>query len=99
MNNIKKTPKRNSTFIKKYYKQSTIPRLEDLGYKSIKEINECSIITEWLELCYNSNIQHRFIQEHLFNWISLHKEIELVRNIFTNSEDNNDLQKIFSRNR
>jgi hypothetical protein len=91
-----KTPKKNSTFIKKYYKSSTIPRLEDLGYKSIKVINECPVITEWLEICYNSNLEHGFAQDHLFHWIGLHQDIDKIRNIFNTEQGKKDLEKLFS---
>ena len=48
-----RTPKKNSTFIKKWYKTSTLPRLKDLGYMNQMEINECPIITDWLNSCFD----------------------------------------------
>ena len=63
-----RTPKKNSTFIKKWYKSSTIPRLKDLGYINQVEINECPIITEWLNNCFELG-NNRYIQDEMFVFI------------------------------
>ncbi len=62
-------PKINSTFIKKYYKSSTIPRLIDhLGYGTTVKINQCPIITEWLDRCYELG-NTGYVQEEMFEYI------------------------------
>ena len=63
-----RTPKKNSTFIKKWYKSSTLPRLKDLGYINQVEINECPIITEWLNNCFELG-NNRYIQDEMFVFI------------------------------
>ena len=63
-----RTPKKNSTFIKKWYKTSTLPRLKDLGYMNQVEINECPIITEWLNNCFELG-NNRYIQDEMFVFI------------------------------
>ena len=63
-----RTPKKNSTFIKKWYKTSTLPRLKDLGYMNQMEINECPIITEWLNNCFELG-NNRYIQDEMFVFI------------------------------
>jgi len=63
-----RTPKKNSTFIKKWYKSSTLPRLKDLGYMNQVEINECPIITEWLNNCFELG-NNRYIQDEMFVFI------------------------------
>jgi hypothetical protein len=67
-----RTPKINSTFIKKYYKSSTLPRLKDLGYKKQTEVNKCLIITEWLDKCFENN-NSRYIQDEMFDFINSRK--------------------------
>jgi hypothetical protein len=63
-----RTPKKNSTFIKKWYKTSTLPRLKELGYMNQVEINECPIITEWLNNCFELG-NNRYIQDEMFVFI------------------------------
>ena len=63
-----RTPKKNSTFIKKLYKTSTLPRLKDLGYMNQMEINECPIITDWLNNCFDLG-NNRYIQDEMFVFI------------------------------
>ena len=63
-----RTPKKNFTFIKKWYKTSTLPRLKDLGYMNQVEINECPIITEWLNNCFELR-NNRYIQDEMFVFI------------------------------
>ena len=63
-----RTPKKNSTFIKKWYKSSTLPRLKDLGYINQVEINECPIITEWLNNCFELG-NNRYVQDEMFVFI------------------------------
>jgi hypothetical protein len=63
-----RVPKINSTFIKKYYKSSTLSRLKDLGYKKQTEVNKCPIITEWLDKCFENN-NSRYIQDELFDFV------------------------------
>ena len=63
-----RTPKKNSTFIKKWYKTSTLPRLKDLGYMNQMEINECPIITDWLNSCFDLG-NNRYIQDEMFVFI------------------------------
>jgi hypothetical protein len=63
-----RTPKINSTFIKKYYKTSTLGRLKDLGYKNQVEINKCPIITEWLDVCFQIG-NTGYIQEEMFGFV------------------------------
>lgn len=94
MKNKTRTPKTNTTFIKKWYKESTIPRLSDLNYKSHKEINECPIITEWLDLCFFTSLKHGYVQDHLFHWIFLHNKIKVVRNVFTTNDEKTDFKKL-----
>jgi hypothetical protein len=64
--NKPRIPRKNSTFLKKNYKSSTIPRLTWYGYKTTKDINECPLITEWLDKCFSipndSYIQDRLLQ-------------------------------------
>lgn len=67
-----RTPKINSTFIKKYYKSSTLLRLKDLGYKNQTDINKCPIITEWLNKCFELK-NSGYIQDDLFEYISSKK--------------------------
>jgi hypothetical protein len=41
---------KNSTYIKKNYKQSTIPRMKEIyGFKTLKEIDNASCVTEALK--------------------------------------------------
>jgi hypothetical protein len=64
-------PKINSTFIKKYYKSSTIPRLlckNHMGYGSQVNINKCPIITEWLDRCYELG-NTGYVQDKMFEYI------------------------------
>ena len=61
-------PKINSTFIKKHYKSSTLPRLKDLGYKKQTEVNKCPIITDWLDKCFELK-NSRYNQDELFDFI------------------------------
>jgi hypothetical protein len=83
---MKRTPKSNTKFLERWYKPSTIPRLEDYGYKTKKQINECPIITEWLDLCYNAKFNTAYVQDHLFRWITIHQEIILLRKTLTNGD-------------
>ena len=65
-------PKINSTFIKKHYKSSTLPRLKDLGYKKQTEVNNCPIITEWLDKCFELK-NSRYVQDDMFDFIESKK--------------------------
>ena len=65
-------PKINSTFIKKHYKSSTLPRLKDLGYKKQTEVNNCPIITEWLDKCFELK-NSRYVQDEMFDFIESKK--------------------------
>jgi len=65
-------PKINSTFIKKHYKSSTLPRLKDLGYKKQTEVNKCPIITDWLDKCFELK-NSRYNQDELFDFIGSKK--------------------------
>jgi hypothetical protein len=60
--------RKNTTFIKKLYKASTLPRLKDLGYKNQMQINECPIITEWLNNCFELG-NTGYIQDEMFGFI------------------------------
>lgn len=76
---MKRTPKSNSAFLERWYKPSTIPRLVDYGYKTKKQINQCPIITDWLDLCFNAKFNTGYVQDHLFRWIRLHQKTNLLR--------------------
>ena len=68
-----RTPKRNSLYIKKYFKLSTIPRLkEDLKYNSLKDIDNCPIISKWLDICFEDKL-NRHVQDDLFSYITENK--------------------------
>ena len=77
--NIERTPTSNSKFIKKWYKSSTIGRLkEDLEYRSIENIDNCQIISQWLDLCFYNHIDNGYIQDELFNWINTCNQIKVI---------------------
>jgi hypothetical protein len=62
-------PKKNTDFIKKYYKDSTIPRLKyELCYKNQKNINNCPIITSWLDKSFELG-NTGYIQDKMFEHI------------------------------
>lgn len=84
---MKRTPKKNTMFIKKWYKPSTIPRLIDYDYHTKKQIDECPLITEWLDLCFNAKFNTGYVQDHLFHWIETHKEIILLRKTLTEGNE------------
>jgi hypothetical protein len=94
---MKRTPKLNSTFIKKHYKTSTIPRLEQYGYKKLKDINDCPIITEWLDMCYYTKLVHGYTQDQLFYWIRLNQIIENLRNGFSSDDEKISLDNLFPK--
>lgn len=83
---MKRTPKSNSAFLERWYKPSTIPRLEDYGYKTKKQINQCPVITEWLDLCFNAKFNTSYVQDQLFRWIRMHKDISLLRKTLTDGD-------------
>jgi hypothetical protein len=68
-------PKTNTLYIKKYFKLSTIPRLLDIGYTSQKEINDCPIITKWLDNCFKEEL-NRHVQDDLLGYILKNKSYE-----------------------
>ena len=61
-------PIKNTNFIKKYYKLSTLKRLEDFGYKTHIDINSCPIITEWLDKCFEEE-NSKYKQDDLFEFL------------------------------
>jgi hypothetical protein len=63
-----RSPKGNVRFIRKWYKTSTIPRLKELGYKSLEEINRCVFISRWLDDLYAKE-GSRYVQAELFEYI------------------------------
>jgi len=67
---------KNSAFIKKNYKQSTISRMKSLyGFTSLKEIDNCEEVIEALKKFEVFGNNPRFVQEILFDQIDF--EIEL----------------------
>jgi len=91
---MNRTPKTNSVFIRKHYKTSTIGRLgEFFGYDSIKKMNSCPIISEWLDLCYNSKLAHGYSQDDFFSWIYAHQKIESVRNFMLSNDTSINLKE------
>jgi|LakMenEpi03Aug12_release.lakeMendotaPanAssembly.Ray.scaffolds.fasta_scaffold918827_2 hypothetical protein len=69
-----RTPKTNSAFLKKYYKSSTIPRLKDhFDYKNQLNINKCSIISRWLDNCFEFG-NTGYVQDDMFDYINFNKK-------------------------
>lgn len=67
----------NSMFLKKWYKSSTIPRLKEIfGYNTLEDIDNCNLISQWLDLCYYNHYNCGYVQEELFQWITKSKDIE-----------------------
>ena len=61
---------KNSAFIKKNYKQSTISRMKLLyGFKTLKDIDNSLVVTEALKKFEVFGNNPRFVQEILFDQI------------------------------
>jgi hypothetical protein len=95
---MKRTPKSNSAFLELRYKPSTIPRLEEIGYKTKKQINECPVITEWLDLCFNAKFSTGYVQDQLFSWIIIHENINLLRQTLKEGDASLDFYQFLCKN-
>jgi hypothetical protein len=72
---------KNSTYIKNNYKSSTIPRLKEIyGFKTLKEIDESSVVTEVLKKFETFGNNPHNTQDILFNQIDF--ELDLRYNKF-----------------
>jgi hypothetical protein len=72
---------KNSTYIKNNYKSSTIPRLKEIyGFKTLKEIDESSVVTEVLKKFEIFGNNPHNTQDILFNQIDF--ELDLRYNKF-----------------
>jgi hypothetical protein len=76
---------KNSTYIKNNYKSSTITRMKSIyGFKTLKEIDESSVVTEALKKFEVFGNNPRHTQEILFDQIDFeldlrHKKIQSLR--------------------
>jgi hypothetical protein len=71
----------NAQVLQMLYKSSTIPRLLEDGegsgygewgqvYKTLKDINKCPYIKQWILICFTTEKYSGFAQDDLFRYLS-----------------------------
>ena len=64
----------NTLFLKQQYSQSTFQLLNNLGYDNHQNIDDCEIISEWLDRCYLDPTGNDFDENELVDFIVRYKE-------------------------
>ena len=78
---------KNTDYIKKNYKLSTIARLKDFGYDTLKSINIDPDMTYALKVCKNTSKENQDSLFSIINDIKNKNKMETPKQIIVSSED------------